>query len=83
MEKQKYFALVDLKKEYIEAREEENKRWNDHICWYGTPEEQEEHMSKVKDFSANIEEIDTTLAEARKGISKETLRAWSKEYYGK
>jgi hypothetical protein len=83
MKKETYFALVDLKKEFMEALEEENNHWNRYTCWYGTPEEQQEHMDKVKSFVEHIEGADQELSNARQSLSKETLKEWSKEYYSK
>jgi hypothetical protein len=83
MKKETYFQLVDLKKEYNERLIELHHEWNETVCWEGTEEEILEHNRTERDFRGYVNDIDTTLAEARKDIPKDTLKAWSKEYYKK
>jgi hypothetical protein len=82
MKKETYFQLVDLKREYKERLDELFQEWNETVCWFGTQQEIEAHNREEDDFRGYIRDINTALEEARKDIDKDTLKAWSKEYYG-
>jgi len=80
MEKDLYFANVELIKALEAQLSALNKEWNTYTCWYGTPEEQENHTLQSKYATTRIENIRKQLKEARKEIPRETLNEWSKEF---
>ncbi|MBL5830842.1 hypothetical protein [Heyndrickxia sporothermodurans] len=83
IQKETYFNLVTLKKEFQKRSHELVIEWNEKVCWEGSPEEQEAHENLEKSIRERIAEITTTLSKARESIPKEILKSWADEYYGR
>lgn len=83
MEKLVYFALVDTKKELEQRQSELLNEWNENVCWYGTPEQQEAHENLEESIRSEIKRIETALATAREKLDKATLKSWADEYYNR
>lgn len=83
MEKQLYFAKVNLIKALEAQQSALTDEWNEYTCWYGTPEEQEAHETQSRVIRERLEATRKELEEARKDIPKETLKEWSNEFYNR
>ena len=81
MEKQVYFAKVRKIEELKQQIDKLNKEWNERVCWFGSAQEVEAHEAKTREAYNQLNALKAELKEARKGISKETLRAWRDEFY--
>jgi hypothetical protein len=80
--KQQYFVMVDSKREYKEKLDELTQEWNERVCWEGSDAEVNVHLMIEENTRQTIKQIDLELMNMRAGINKETLKQWSKEYYG-
>ncbi|TCP28799.1 hypothetical protein EV207_11525 [Scopulibacillus darangshiensis] len=63
MEKGTYLVIVECIKKNEQELEKENIKWNNHICWFGTPEEQQEHFNKTGYLQKVIKSARQELAE--------------------
>lgn len=80
MDKQLYFSKVNLLKALERKRSVLAEEWNAYTCWYGTDEEQEAHWDEVHKLHKQKGKHEEDIQEARKEISKDTLRDWAQEY---
>lgn len=79
MSKQKYFEMVDKKKEIRKAMNELHKQW-DEIAFEGTHEDMANHEAKCSTLNAEMKKLEAEMSAARLKFTVEELRDMKAEY---
>lgn len=80
LSKEQMFTLVKEVNEMRENLHKRNREYYDELMWEMTPEENRAHRAKLVKLQIEVEVIEDRIAEARNHETRETLRAWSREY---
>jgi hypothetical protein len=78
---EQFFTLVADKRAMEDNLHKQQRFYAETLIWELTNEEADAHLLKLKRLEGEIDDLRTTLAEARKHETRETLRAWSKEFH--
>jgi hypothetical protein len=79
--KEQFFTLVADKRAMEDNLHKQQRVYAEELMWEMTNEEARAHEVKLQGLAKEIDQLREILADAREFETRETLRAWSKEFH--